>query len=890
MAAHLAGGMELNGFRIFRSGVVGAGMLCAERTFGRWSKKLLCAWAVGMGFLMGQADWPEAWGGLPRIDPSGERIFLPPAERTDTDGSILHSENVALYLNPQEVVAPIGSEVILVATVVGPDRYTSTNERVEWSIAAGSVGEFVQIGKGSWLNWLVLDFTRPRKLCNSFAVTSTLRRPVRLSRGTPDLGDDLVVHPGQAWVSVSSPTEGTSYVSAYAPSVAVWGQRRQTARIHWVDAQWTFPSPANIPAGTRHTLTTTLLGRSDGRPRRGWLVRYEIVDGPAAGFAPEGAKRVEVATNEAGQASVELFQPQPAPGTNRIQIQVLRPFAGAGPEGGGLVLASGMTTCTWSAPQLAVRIIGPSLVGLSSSARYTIEVSNPGDLLVEGVRLAVRIPEGAAFLGSTPPGQLTGLTLQWDLGTLGPGQIQRLEMNLRADRAGVWNICAEALSIRGLRSQQCTSTTVTPDALSTTAASARIPTGPSNPSASGTGCPEVELRVFGPSQATVGQQVRYDIILSNRTSKTISGLVIRNRFGPGLRHEQAPGGLLERALRDLPPGAEQHFYLVFQVVQPGQVCYTVEIYSNGQMIHSRQLYLTAEANATTHVGPLTGTPLPSGSMGGSPPGGSQPPGSGSTAVETNPGGTLPKTTPALKLQSRLEPAKASVGQQLLLTSTIQNTTLVPLSQLLVQIRHDAQLIPKQATQGARWTGQEVEWLVSTIPPGEYVTLQVQYLCKEPGTKVCTYTYVTAGHEKASAEACLSIEPAPASAVLHPPELVVTVTDLKDSASQGDTVTYVVSLHNQGQRPDLQVVVTAKVSNHLLVNHLGTSGPAPYEIQGQQIRFRPVGQIRPGEKLTYRIVTLAHRPGEAELTVNIQSQSLPTPKVATEKTHIKPKGR
>ncbi|HOM18263.1 MAG TPA: hypothetical protein PLQ00_13110, partial [Thermoguttaceae bacterium] len=422
-------------------------------------------WAFWVGLLVGLVHPFWVWGALPRIDPSGERIFLPPSDRAEAEGGLFRGgDNVALLLQPREVAAPIGTEVILVATVLGADRYTSTNERVEWSIPTGCVGEFVQVGKGTWIDWLVLDFTRARKLCNTFAVTSTSRRNVRLTRGTPDVQDDVVIQPGQAWVSVSSPMEGTTYVSAYAPSVVGWGQRRQTAVIHWVDAQWTFPAPAITPAGARHVLTTTVVGRSDGRPRRGWLVRYEIVDGPSAGFSPDGAKVVETATNEAGQASVEIFQPQPSPGTNRIQIQILRPAPGSGPEGGRMLLTSGMTTHTWSAPQLAVRKVGPSLAAVGDMVRYTIDVSNPGDLLAEGVRLVDQVPEGAALVGTNPPGQVSGGVIQWELGVLGPGQFQRVEVTLRADRQGVLSSCAEAISARGLRARQCVSTTVTPTA------------------------------------------------------------------------------------------------------------------------------------------------------------------------------------------------------------------------------------------------------------------------------------------------------------------------------------------------------------------------------------------------------------------------------------------
>ena len=145
---------------------------------------------------------------------------------------------------------------------------------------------------------LLGDFTRPRKINNHWAITSTSRRYLRLNRETPTPTDDVNLLRGQSWVTVTSPVEGSSYVTAYAPSVYGWHAQKQVATIHWVDAQWSFPPPSINPAGTRHVFTTTVTRQSDGSPSTGWRVRYEILDGPAAGFAPDGAQLVEVAKSQ----------------------------------------------------------------------------------------------------------------------------------------------------------------------------------------------------------------------------------------------------------------------------------------------------------------------------------------------------------------------------------------------------------------------------------------------------------------------------------------------------------------------------------------------------------------------------------------------------------------
>ena len=68
--------------------------------------------------------------------------------------------------------------------------------------------------------------------------------------------------------------------------------------------------------------------------------------------APE--RRSKCRTNSAGQASVEIFQKQPAHGTNKICIQVIRPADTPGAGGKKLVVGTGTTTKTWTAPDLAI--------------------------------------------------------------------------------------------------------------------------------------------------------------------------------------------------------------------------------------------------------------------------------------------------------------------------------------------------------------------------------------------------------------------------------------------------------------------------------------------------------------------------------------------------------
>ena len=119
------------------------------------------------------------------IDPSGEQVFAappapadcyPPDERYyEEPMGQLPWDDVAVDLTPRETVAPVGSEVVLVAGVCGADGYLRTNRRLEWSLSPGGVGHFVAVEKGTLVDLMLGDFNWPRK--------STTRSPSAARRG-----------------------------------------------------------------------------------------------------------------------------------------------------------------------------------------------------------------------------------------------------------------------------------------------------------------------------------------------------------------------------------------------------------------------------------------------------------------------------------------------------------------------------------------------------------------------------------------------------------------------------------------------------------------------------------------------------------------------------------
>ena len=144
---------------------------------------------------------------------------------------------VSLEVTPIEAVNPVRTQHVLVATVRDKDGKPLPNRRVEWMIAQGSVGDIVEVDESGW------RASRGWKQTNKYAVSHTNNFSHVLDRGNDDPADDIFIEPGQTWCVITSPVEGDSYVTVYAPGIYDWSKHKVFAVKHWYDVTWRFPEP-----------------------------------------------------------------------------------------------------------------------------------------------------------------------------------------------------------------------------------------------------------------------------------------------------------------------------------------------------------------------------------------------------------------------------------------------------------------------------------------------------------------------------------------------------------------------------------------------------------------------------------------------------------------------
>jgi uncharacterized repeat protein (TIGR01451 family) len=225
------------------------------------------------------------------------------------------------------------------------------------------------------------------------------------------------------------------------------------------------------------------------------------------------------------------------------------------------------------------------------------------------------------------------------------------------------------------------------------------------------------------------------------------------------------------------------------------------------------------------------------------------------------------------------PTNKAVGDTAEFVMDISNTGTVPATNLKVADNYDLALDPVSATDGHSFAGDDLIWIVDTLPPGKTIRFQVNCRCLSPAANACNRVTVTSQEgARADGQACLAIG-GPTT------PLRMSVSDSRDPVAVGNDTTYQVSVSNPNSVADTNVQLIATLSPELAPSAVGTSGPTSYSTQGQTVQFGPVAQLAPGATLTFSIQAHGATPGMGRLHVEVSSANMPTPIAADQTTTV-----
>jgi uncharacterized repeat protein (TIGR01451 family) len=415
---------------------------------------------------------------------------------------------------------------------------------VEWVLEG--VGNIIEVDESGLLAG------RGYKVDNKYAVSYTDYFEHTITRGNDDPGDDFVIKPGQSWCIVSSPVEGETKLTVYAPEIHDWNRRAVTASIQWVDCQWQFPVSGAVRAGMPYTLSTKIYRHTDKAPVPNYRVRYTLLDGgPQAELLPNRSREAVVLSDSNGNASISLQQLNLQPGVNRVGVEVIRPPDPTNPLSIPTVLARQETVVDWQAPQIQVNLNAPQSVAVNQEIPTTITVTNAGQVDTQSGQVRLQVPPGMQFVRSDPPAQLDSRTnqLTWPLASLAGGRKQQLNVTFASNRTGSFPASVVAVTSDSLRAEN--------------AATIQVNTG------------ALKVALLGPKTAVIGAPTEYQIQISNPSPATINKVELDLWLPDGLVAITPRGDRLERKLenRGIPPiepGQTKTLPIRFDATRPGR--------------------------------------------------------------------------------------------------------------------------------------------------------------------------------------------------------------------------------------------------------------------------------------------------------------------------------
>jgi uncharacterized repeat protein (TIGR01451 family) len=406
-----------------------------------------------------------------------------------------------LVVMPVESTSKVRAQHVLLATVYDAKGQPLRNRCVKWEIEG--VGALIEVDASG------IFPGRGHAITDKFGVSYTRLCESRITRGNTNLADDFMVRPGQTYCVLTSPIEGDTHVTAYAPGIYDWDKRVVHTTIRWVDAHWEFPPHGIAKFGTEHVFTTRLMRFTDRRPLQGYEVRYKIIDGPPAVFLPNHVQEIIVKSNADGDALARIVQTAPGGGINRVSVDILRPPDPSTPSGSVVPIASGETAVEWLAPNVVLSHAVAPTVALNQEVVFTTTVANTGRVESRAVTVSLTPPDGLAFARANPPLHAEN-QLVWTLASLAPGQSYSIQTTFVAKKAGQSTSVAAMSTSEGQRDQKSATTLVT--------------------------VPDLKVELRGPANAVVNVPLTVQIVLTNTGSAALDSVRVEAAFDDGLAH------------------------------------------------------------------------------------------------------------------------------------------------------------------------------------------------------------------------------------------------------------------------------------------------------------------------------------------------------------------
>lgn len=450
-----------------------------------------------------------------------------------------------IKLDPICNIEPVKILHTIVATVLDRNGRPLPGVKVKWMLVPGMA---VIVDQD--------DSDSVEKMANDYAVTYTDEGPVTMTNGTDTPNDDIHLTAGQTWIVITSPREGESHIIAFCPQIANTTRATAFAINYWKDGQITWPENAITRMGMEHTFKFSLVKDSTGAPLPGYFVRWTLVEDESAPGAYLGSVTDttvwETETDEAGNASATINQPEPEEGINKVKIELRCPT--------GEILAIREVTQQWVSGPHNIRFTCPEEGIIHEDVVFEITVDNPGEPVTAAV-IKYTIPDEFDYVAGDPrPDKIEEHTLEWDIGVFPAGSKRKITLTLRPRKVGMVATHV-VVSCRELPP-------ITAGAVITINA------------------PGLYIIKEGPVEVRLGEMAKYRLVIKNAGTAVARNVVVRDAIPSGLQSSDKKTPITFKWTFDtLFPGEEKRIAYAIEPSQAGRFTSVAKVFIHDRLQH-----------------------------------------------------------------------------------------------------------------------------------------------------------------------------------------------------------------------------------------------------------------------------------------------------------------
>jgi uncharacterized repeat protein (TIGR01451 family) len=237
------------------------------------------------------------------------------------------------------------------------------------------------------------------------------------------------------------------------------------------------------------------------------------------------------------------------------------------------------------------------------------------------------------------------------------------------------------------------------------------------------------------------------------------------------------------------------------------------------------------------------------------------------------------TTTAVKLPiltiEKTGPNRQYIGRPITYQITVTNKSDVTARNTVVEDMIPEGVKSVRGTAGAKLLGPKLVWEIGMLEPGAAESVKVSFTPTKAGTLINSAT--------ASAYCADAVTSTVRTIVRGIPAILMEVIDVDDPIRVGERGTFVVRVKNQGSAPAQNIRISCILEDY--VRFVSSAGATSGTLEGQTIRFLPLGTLAPKAEVAWRVVFEAVRAGDMRFKAILNMDEMTRPVEETESTHL-----